>query len=54
LKLIFQHHDRGLIKFQAGSEQPVTDLRIGQVDHGLGPALLGLRPTPSYDDSLLT
>ena len=28
---------------------PVTDLRIGQIGHGLGP-----RATPSYNDSLLT
>jgi len=27
----------------------VTDLRIGQIGHGLGPSA-----TPSYNDSLLT
>jgi len=41
-----------LLKFDNGSVemwQPVTDLRIGQIGHGLGP-----RTTPSYDDSFLT
>ena len=32
----------------------VTDLRLGQIGHGLGPALLGARATLSYDDSILT
>jgi len=36
------------------SSQAVTDFRIGQIGHGVGPPVLGPHTTPSFDNSLLT